>query len=209
MRIRFHRPSAAFLLSSIALFSSLAGTGFAASSLTGGSSTGAHPASSSKPLTKQQIVALIASYIKHHRAQLRGPQGKPGARGPQGPGAVRLFLATTSAQSGDQPVASFGPWSVTLSCSPNTTNAILTVNGSGTFSATTTRATGISAGQTYVDGEAPIDNRGFSSANSNQQTSETAFLRNGKTMYEMSFVLTASSGLFESCEVMGDAFPLS
>ncbi len=101
-----HRPSPALVISCIALFLALGGTGYAASQIVV-STPSYKKAKKSKPkISKKQIEAAVAKYVKAHKKELSGPAGANGAPGPPGdpgpqgvPGAVGQPGATGAASS--------------------------------------------------------------------------------------------------------------
>jgi hypothetical protein len=205
-RLTPRRPSPAFVLAVVAVFASLGGTGYATSK-------------TAKPLTKKQINKLIASYVKAHRSTLTGPAGSPGGQGVQGvagadgkdgaagPGATRIVGSGDSTAPAAQPVGAVGPWSFTLTCNPS--NATFTVHGPGTVGGTTSLATGGGTANTYVGAEGAIGGGAASVVGSGAQMSQTLFLHSGSTIAEVKILLTAlNPGLFNQCNVIGDAVPV-
>jgi hypothetical protein len=103
LRVINRRPSPAFVLAALSLLVGLSGTSYAA---TAGQARHSHAAvHATKPLTRNAVRKLIATYVKNHKAMLRGPAG---ATGPAGPGAVPFSVDTTSASTLDYVVASIG-----------------------------------------------------------------------------------------------------
>jgi hypothetical protein len=232
--VRLRRPSPAFVLAGIALFASLGGTGYAATSLTRAPAGRAAVKKKSKPLTKSQVDKEIAAYLKAHHSQLQGSAGPAGARGatgaagatgatgaagaagaaggqgvqgPPGPGAIRLLANTTSATSGAQPVATAGPWSFTLTCAPGGP-ATFTTHGPGTVGGTTSLG-GAGTATTYVGAPGPIGAGSAAAVSEGAQMSQTLYLRSGSTVYQVQYLMTAGDGgLFEDCSVVGDAIPI-
>src|SRR3954470_23527576 len=205
-RLTPRRPSPAFVLAVVAVFASLGGTGYATSK-------------TAKPLTKKQINKLIASYVKAHRSALKGPAGAPGGQGGQGvpgasgndgaagPGANRILASGISADATAQPAGSVGPWSFTLTC--NGGGATFTVHGPGTTGGTTSLASGNGAATTYVGAEGAIGTGATSAVAPGAQMSQTLFLRSGSTIAEVKILMTAvDPGLFNTCDVIGDAIPV-
>ena len=96
------RPTPAFVLAAIALFVSLGGTGYAATTLTAGTSDHAQAAATkSKTLTKAQVNKLIGAYIANHQLSLRGPAGPAGPAGGAGPtGGTGRWQRQTSTRNG-------------------------------------------------------------------------------------------------------------
>jgi hypothetical protein len=230
------RPSPAFILAAIALFASLGGTGYAATRLTSAPShhAGAAKAKKAKALTKSQVNKLIASYVSAHKSEFtgaRGPQGAagtpgtpgtagtpgtPGATGltghvgAQGPGAIPIVGTGSSSIPGAQPLATVGPWTLTLSCDTAAPFAFLKLTGPGTITSTNTVAAPGAAGITR-ENSGPIGSGATLAVNTDgYRVSETAFLQSGSTLYELKlFVAASNGGLFESCPVVGDAIPVS
>jgi hypothetical protein len=229
--IKLRRPSPAFLLASIALFVALGGTGYAASRSGEGGAPAATARKAGGPLTKTKVEKLIAKYVASHQADLRGPAGpagangaagtagsagaagdagSEGARGPAGPGAIPVALISSSAQSGPQPVATVGPWTITMTCSPNAINALAEIHGPGSIGGTATIATGNAAGATTVKEPVQIGAGHNIGVDTGEQVSATDFLQSGSTLYELKVLLVArNGGLFESCNLVGDAIPVS
>lgn len=81
MNRRFGTPSPALIISLVALFAALGGTGYAATN-----QDSAVAAKKSKTLTKRQVNKLIAAYIKTHppRAGSQGSTGPAGTNGQAG-----------------------------------------------------------------------------------------------------------------------------
>lgn len=220
-RLKLRRPSPAFVLASIALFVSLGGTGYAASRLTDG--TGQAQAAKHKPaaksLTTSQVNKLIAAYYKKHHSSLVGPKGSTGAtgarggdggQGPAGPGAQKIAATGSSAVSGAQPLTTIGPWALTLTCSASGPNASIVIRGPGTLTETTSIGTANGgAGQLFV-GNGSVASGFTSAVNTGGQIALDGFLQNGATTYELHLQTTATNGgLFETCDVVGDAIPVS
>jgi hypothetical protein len=62
---------------------------------------------------------------------------------------------------------------------------------------------------TYVGGPGPIGAASSAAIGSGGQLSQTEYLQSGSTLYEVKILMTASNGgLFEDCEVVGDAIPV-
>jgi hypothetical protein len=223
-RPRFHRPSPALVLSVMAVFASLGGTGIAASRLAGGSDR-ADAAKTRKPLTKSQINKLIASYVKKHRSQLRGPAGAPGTQGTQGiqgvaganghdgaagPGATRIEMHGSSTDSTTQPVATVGPWSFTLTCKGSAHHATLEIDGPGTATSATSIAIGASNGVVRTSAPADIGSGWILAVDDGAQAMQTLYLRNGSTLVQVNVMLSAfNGGLFETCDLVGAAIPVT
>lgn len=217
-----HRPSPALVIAIVALFVSLGGTGYAASTIAGSQrqSTGGK---TPKALTKRQVNALIAGYFTAHQAHLVGPAGAKGAagivgppggqgplgpQGPQGPGAIPILASVTSANTEPQPAGAAGPWSFALTCKGS--GATFSIHGPGTVGGTTSLAAGGGAATTYIGDRGPIGSGADSAVNSGSQMSQTEFLRSGSTLYEVNMMLTAvNGGLFDTCNLVGDAIPVS
>jgi hypothetical protein len=203
---RPRRPTPAFVLACIALFVAMGGTGYAAQQ-------------ASKPLSKSQINKLIASYFKKHKGQLTGPRGATGPagangtngtngqRGPQGPGAIPVTLSTTSAIAGAQSIATAGPWSFTVTCPPAGPLAF-TVHGPGSIGGTTVIG-GVPA-TTYVGGMGPINAGATTTLGTGGNAQLDNQLQSGSTQYTLKVLLSATNGgLFENCNVVGEAIPVS
>lgn len=137
-----------------------------------------------------------------------GAKGETGATGPQGPGAIPISLNISSAQPGAQPAGSAGPWSFTLTCSPGGP-ATFAIHGPGNVGGTTSLATGGAKGETYVGGMGAIGGGATSAIGNGGQMSLADFLQSGSTLYQLNVLITAVPGLFEVCNVVGDAVPVS
>jgi len=203
---RPRRPTPAFVIACIALFAAMGGTGYAAQH-------------TSKPLSKSQINKLIASYFKKHKSQFVGPRGATGPagangtngtngdRGPQGPGAIKLSLSTTSATAGAQAVGTAGPWSFTLTCPPGGP-AQFTVHGPGNVGGTT--IIGGSPATSYVGGMGPIGGGATSAVGTGGNMALNDQLQSGSSLDNLNVLISAGNGgLFETCNVVGEAIPVS
>jgi hypothetical protein len=220
----FRRPSPALVIAVIALFVSLGGTGYAASTIAGSqrqSAGGKAP----KALTKRRVDALIAGYFNAHKDELVGPSGSrgptgatgaagtagaagtTGGQGPQGPGALPIRASGSSASAEPQPAGTAGPWSFALTC--NGGGATFTIHGPGTVGGTTSLASGVGAATTYVSASGPIGSGSNASIGLGGQMSQTEFLQSGSTLYEVKMLMTAVNGLFNTCSLIGDAIPVS
>jgi hypothetical protein len=140
----------------------------------------------------------------------KGDKGDHGDQGVQGPGAIPILATGTSAISGPQPLATVGPWTLTLTCDANTPNAEVRVTGPGTMTSTTSLASGASAATTYVGAPFSLGSGGDAvTVDTGVHASRIGFLQSGSTIYELKFLMSASNGgLFESCPVIGDAIPV-
>jgi Collagen triple helix repeat (20 copies) len=158
-RIKPGRPTPAFVIAVVALFVSLGGTGYAAKQMTAGSSKKKAAAPVTKAQVNKMIAAYFTAHRAELKGQQgpagaagkngeagtkgdkgaqgdkgekgdQGIRGEKGETGPQGPGAISLTTSLT--QIGTHPLATVGPWTVTLTClaSPNT-NSTLTIKGPG------------------------------------------------------------------------------
>jgi hypothetical protein len=223
--LKSRRPSPALVLAAIALFVSLAGTGYAATKLTASPShrTTAAKATKSKALTKSQVNRLIGSYIATHHLGLRGPAGTTGpggpsgpgggtgptgSQGPAGPGAIRIAASGTSADATPHPAGTAGPWTFSLTCSG--TGATFTIHGPGKVGGTTSLAGGGSAATTYVGGLGPIGAGSNAGVGPGVQMSQTQYLVSDSTMYEVTMLMTAvNGGLLNTCDLTGAAVPVS
>jgi hypothetical protein len=221
-RLRFRRPTPAFILAAIAVFASLGGTGFAASKLAGRADDDAHAA---KALTKKQINKLIASYVKKHRSQLRGPAGAPGAAGAQGlqgaagangqsgapgPGATRIAMQGSSSDSSPHHVATVGPWSFTLTCKASANHATLEIDGPGTATSATQLSLGTATGWVRDSAPANIGSGWIFAVDDGAQAMQTLYLRDGSTLVLVNVMLSAfNGGLFETCDLVGAAIPVA
>src|ERR1700743_1957893 len=161
-RIKPGRPTPAFVIAVVALFVSLGGTGYAAKQITAGSSKKKAAAPVTKAQVNKMIAAYFTKHRaelngaqgpagaggKNGKAGDKGTQGDKGAQGdkgekgdqgirgekgetgPQGPGAISLTTSLT--EIGTHPLATVGPWTMTLTClaSPSA-NSTLTIKGPG------------------------------------------------------------------------------
>jgi len=203
------KPSPALVVSAVALFAALGGTGFAATH----SHDSAHKR---KPkhaaLTPARVNKLIAAYLRAHprigRQGAQGLAGGPGPTGPQGPGATRI----TGSQTGfltPTMIATVGPWQVLMACGSGVGVNII---GPGNYYETT--VTGDSSG--HAAAQAEVHNGSMSPAGvtvntqstSTQQASQDVQLISGATMYEVRLQMT-STGLGGTCTVSGSAIPVT
>jgi hypothetical protein len=137
------RPSPALVISCVALFASLGGTGYAATQIHSGVAAKAKSKHKAAPkfVTSAQVSKLIASYVASHHIGATGPagaQGSAGAPGGEGkagapgPGAQRIDV--TSGEAPATKIATFGPWSITMTCKSTGTETV--INGPGSFTFT-------------------------------------------------------------------------
>jgi hypothetical protein len=193
------RPSPAFVLAGIALFVALGGTGYAASQLSRPVVATAANTSKSKPLTKSEIEKLIKQYVAAHRRSLTGPAPIP------------VVGTSVSTAPGSKPIATVGPWSLTLTCLGGNVSPSgeLDISGPGTVLATTSAGeTNGSANATYEGAGAP-GSVGLA-APPGDQISELEFLHSGSTVYELKYNLrVVTSGPNVDCTVLGDAIEIS
>jgi len=223
------RPSPALVLAAVALFAALGGTGYAASTIVAPAHTAAKKA---KPLTRSQVNKLVAAYVKAHRSSLRGvagpagaagatgPAGAPGKNGtngtngvdghtgPQGPGAIRVAAEGTSATAGAQPLATVGPWTLTITCAPNAPNAVVKITGPGTITYSATTGDTGAANPTSLTSSAIGSGKSIG-INDGKSIGVTGYLQSGQTLDRLDFQMSASNGgLFESCPLVGSAIPV-
>jgi hypothetical protein len=230
-RIKWGRPTPAFAIAVLALFVSLGGTGYAAKQITaGGSKKKPASGAVTKAQVNKMIAAYFTAHRAELKGEQgsAGPAGKNGAAGakgaqgdkgdqgvkgdagvrgekgetgPQGPGAISLVRAGTSAESGSQPVATVGPWTVTLICdASNTPNSTLTIKGPGEL----TQSSVLSGGSPVVSNVSTTSGAKLE-VNNGQHRAVTGFLNSGTTTYELNVQMRAENPLFESCPVVGDA----
>jgi hypothetical protein len=232
-RLWSHRPSPALIVSGIALFASLGGTGYAAARLsspaTDAASKNKHKAPA-KPLSKSQVNKLIAAYLSAHHGLrgVGGAQGLPGAQGvqgaqgaqgsagaqggiggigPQGPGAQQI-VASQRAEVASTPVASFGLWTMALACAKGP-EATITFTGPG--SVVYTRSFGTAGGKAEtVNNKTVLGGGGLSLplSGTGQQMDVHGFLISGSTMEQVSLEVTVTGPLIIECTVTGDAIPV-
>jgi Collagen triple helix repeat (20 copies) len=225
-RIKPGRPTPAFVIAVVALFVSLGGTGYAAKQITAGGSK-----KKAATVTKAQVNKMIATYFAAHRAELKGEAGPAGAAGkngaagdkgsqgdkgekgdqgirgekgetgPQGPGAISLVYAGSSAEPANQPVATVGPWAVTLTCNVNTSTSTLTIKGPGEL----TQSSVLSGGSPVLSNVSTTSGAKIEVTNAQQRRAVTGFLTSGSTTYQLNIQMSAESSLFETCPVVGDA----
>jgi hypothetical protein len=189
-------------------------------------------------LTTGQVNKLIAAYVRTHRAQVTGadgaagpagPAGPAGAQGPvgpaggvgpkgdtgsigpighdgpQGPGAVAIRDSELGGASNSS-VATFGPWTVSYTCSTSPAQSTVTITGPGNYSRSTELGT---SGPTLAQstGSLPVS---LTVSNANGQGSESVVLQSGTTLDHVTLEQTAfNGGLFETCNLTGDAVPAS
>jgi hypothetical protein len=221
-RSRLRRPSPALVISGIALFISLGGTGYAAAQLhsgaTSATSNGGHKAPA-KPLTAKQVKKLIAAYLAAHHG-LRGPAGPQGAAGatglagsqggigqtgPQGPGAQPIVYSERG-EVASTPAATVGPWTVSLACAngPKTT-----VEFTGPGSIAYTVSIGSGEATTFNNNTAIGAGITAAVAGVNQQMEVHGFLVSGSTMEQFSLEVNVTGPLIIDCTLVGDAIPVS
>jgi hypothetical protein len=206
------RPSPALVLSVLALFVALGGTGLAA---TLGHSA-AHTAKSTQPLTVRRVKRLIAAYLKAHPARRgaigpRGPAGIPGGTGPQGPGATQIQV--TQGTNTGTPVATAGPWTIRMACFPGGT-ASVNITGPGSYYDTTALATLTPASPATVHVDNALLGAGGLTRNTltaGQQISEDVQLISGTTMYELHLQLSSLNidPTTPSCTMVGSILPVT
>lgn len=205
------RPSPALLISCVALFASLGGTGYAATQLHSGAGA-AKSKKAAKAVTKSEVNKLIAGYLKAHHVGAVGPAGPQGASGgagaegktgPQGPGAQRIDVEQLGELAATK-IATVGIWTLTLTC--KNTGASVVINGPGQFRYTESFGP-IGGTASTASNEVTVD--GFTSGVGNgAQQGIHGFLTSGTTMEQLDLEITATNGgLFESCGVVGDAIP--
>ena len=218
-----HRPSAALIISGIALFVSLGGSGYAATRLDTSADTASRGKSNSiaKPLTISHVNKLIAAYLAAHHG-LRGPEGPPGSSGatgspgatgqpgqtgPQGPGAQRIEKSLFG-EAGPNPVVTIGPWTVWLTCNAPS-EALVGVSGPGSIIWTV--SLGPIAGTAITNSNTSPLGSGISvaAAHANEQMDLHGFLTAGSTMEQFDLEVTDVKGLSNSCSIVGDAIPVS
>jgi hypothetical protein len=226
VKFKPRRPSPALVLSALALFIALGGTGYATSRLVVQHAPEAH---ATKSLSKAQINKLIASYVGKHKSQLRGvpgPQGAQGSQGPvgpkgadgvagtngkdgtPGPGPIRIN-STIISSSSNQPAGTVGPWTITFSCAAGGP-ASMKITGPGDLSTTSWIASGNNPGTTYVGAFNPIGSGATYAVAVGAQLSQEIWLQNGSSLYQLNTIMTANNGgLFENCELQGDAIPVT
>jgi len=213
------RPTPSLVISLLALFISLGGTGYAASRLDlGASAAGSHKAS---PLTAKQVNKLIASYVAAHHIGAKGPEGKQGAPGPpgapgapgvpglkgaSGPGAKRIALDLSSATAAEK--VAIGPWTLLATCAP--TQTTISVEGPEYKYAETE-----SLGKPGTPGEILNFNeeRGVETGvAAGQQELVSAYIYTATAMEHLELELVdvkEKGALFNSCKILGSATPAS
>jgi hypothetical protein len=133
-----------------------------------------------------------------------GQPGQPGAPGAQGPGAVPITDTELGSES-DPSVATFGPWTVSFSCSVTPDAATVTVTGPGNYWRSDELGTGTIA-LNQNSGTLPVS---LTVTNTAAQGSQTLMLQSGSVLDQVTLEQTASSGsLFENCGLVGDAIPV-
>jgi hypothetical protein len=132
-----------------------------------------------------------------------GQPGAPGAPGAQGPGAVPITDTELGSQS-DLSVATFGPWTVSFSCSVSPDSATVTVTGPGSYWRSDELGTGTIA-LNQNSGTLPVS---LTVTNTAGQGSQTLMLQSGSVLEHVTLEQTASSSLFENCALVGDAIPV-
>jgi hypothetical protein len=210
MRLPKHSTVAAYL----ALFFALGGTAYAA---TGGTlilghtnqanatttvqNTGSGPAvkfSTANSSTAPFSVGNTTKVVNLNADQVDGMSASKFE-----PVANKISASNTSANT--TAAGSAGPWTFDLTCSANSGGtASFTVHGPGTIGGTTSLG-GVGAATTYVGAPGPINSGAVAAVSSGAQMSQTAFLQSGTTIMKIQWLMTATSGLFELCSVVGDA----
>lgn len=174
-------------------------------------------------MTEAQVNQMIAAYFTAHRADLKGEQGSAGKNGsagdkgaqgdmgekgdqgvrgekgetgPQGPGAISLNTSLT--EIGTHPLATVGPWTVTLTClaSPST-NSTLTIKGPGDLTQS------VATGGSPALSSAAIGSGKSLTVNNGQHLAETGFLTSGTTTYQLNIQMSAEEPGIENCPVVG------
>ena len=217
-----HRPSPALVIAIVALFVWLGGTGYAASTIAGGQAAIHRRKDARSP--DQAPGQRSDRWIFHRtsgpsggagRCEGRGRHrrspwgtGATGTPGTPGPGAIPILASVTSANTEPQPAGAAAPWFLALTCKGS--GATFSIHGPGTVGGTTSLAAGGGAATTYIGDRGPIGSGADSAVNSGSQMSQTEFLRSGSTLYEVNMMLTAvNGGLFDTCNLVGDAIPVS
>jgi hypothetical protein len=208
-------PSPALVISCVALFASLGGTGYAATQLHSGASA-AKSKKAAKALTKSDVNKLIATYVKAHHIGAVGPQGPrglpggPGIEGkvgPQGPGAK--LLASGLMVSGETTTATIGPWTLSFECKTKAkVEAAIKFAGPGSGYQT------LSIGPANAEGKVANDNGpingGIFAVTEGGQLGIKTILISGSTAYLLEYQSTASAGVpFGTCDVVAVATPVS
>jgi hypothetical protein len=225
------RPSPAWIVAGLALFASMGGTGYAATR-TGAHHVAKQKTKTTKALTAAKVNKLIAGYIHAHAKQMRGAAGpagvigvagpagptgvagpkgdpglpgqpgQPGQPGAQGPGAVPIADTELGSES-DPSVATFGPWTVSFSCSVSPDSATVTVTGPGNYWRSDELGTS-SVTLNQTSGTLPVS---LTVTNAAAQGSQTLMLQSDSMLEQVTLEQTASSALFENCSLAGDAIP--
>jgi hypothetical protein len=229
-RIKRGRPTPAFVIAVLALFVSLGGTGYAAKQITAGGSKKKPAAGAvTKAQVNKMIAAYFTAHRaelkggqgpagaagKNGDAGTKGTQGDKGDKGekgdqgvrgekgetgPQGPGAISLTTDLT--EIGTHPLATVGPWTVTLTCNPSVPNSTLTITGPGDLTQSVT------SGGSTVLGSGAIGAGKSLTVNNNGHLTETGFLTSGTTTYELNIQMLAENPTLENCPVFGAAIPV-
>lgn len=210
------RPSPALVISCVALFASLGGTGYAATHVVAGDAKAKSKSKAPKYVTSTEVNKLIASYAKTHKlvgpqglAGLPGASGSPGAEGkvgPQGPGAHLVNVALLG--SGSETVK-FGAWELVVTCSSS--GAKYEVKGTGTMAYTSSfGGNGSSSGTSVTNGHFTLGGEIWDvGVGSGAQSYLQAQLVSGSTADQLTLEASAESGLIEFCNVWGNTIPLS
>jgi hypothetical protein len=217
------RPSPALVISCVALFASLGGTGYAATQLPGASDAKAnskHKTTTSKPVTSAQVNKLIAKYLAaHHITGSAGPAGAPGTAGapgkdgiegkegktgPQGPGAQAILPGLLF--EGQSSKVTVGPWTVTFECKAGPAT---TIKFAGPGSAIATGSIGaLNAEAKVTKYTGNVEGGVFTVNAGNQLTLDNVFV-SGTTLDDIDLQATATKGLLNICSVEGYAIPAS
>jgi hypothetical protein len=137
-----------------------------------------------------------------------GSQGAAGQQGPAGPGARLVEGSGSSSNAGAQQVATIGPWTISLTCAANPPNATVDIAGPGDF--WTTKSVGATnSTSTTTERNGAVGAAAKMQFNDGQQGGESVFLESGSSRMQLDLHATAQfGGLFETCNLVGDAIPV-
>jgi hypothetical protein len=200
------------VISCVALFASLGGTGYAATQLHS-SATAAKSKKAAKPVTKSEVNKLIAAYVKAHHLGAVGPQGGAGPAGgigpigPQGPG-VTPISDEVRGEAGFAKVATLGPWTIEFSCKAGDVG-VTRFTGPGSIDMTVTFGVANKEAEKVYDNNSLIGAESVSAIGANGQMSLEGFLKSGTTIEHVSILMMTEKGIFDECKIVGDGIPVS
>jgi hypothetical protein len=199
------------VISCVALFASLGGTGYAATQIHSGA-TAAKSKKAAKAVTKSEVNKLIAAYVKAHHlgpgtAGPQGPAGGIGPIGPQGPG-VTPISDEVRGEAGFAKVATLGPWTIEFSCKAGAVG-VTRFTGPGSIDMTVIYGVANQPAEKIYDNNSLIGAESVSAIGANGQMSFEGFLKSGTTIEHVSLLMMTEKGIFDECKLVGDGIPVS